>query len=849
MNIKTLTSNIQTKLIQFGVTELVLTIIAFVIVAYSHSKNLFHFPYYENDEGTYMAQAWAVTDNNKLAQYTYWYDHAPFGWMFLGFFVKLIGGYNVFGNAINTGRVIMFIMHMLTCVVIYISIYKITKNKYASIISILFFSMFPVANLFQRRVLLDNILVFFLAISVLLILNKKVKIINLMLSGAILGLSVLSKESAVFFLPGIMYLLYYRLDKGKRLIGYSIWLGFFSAIISIYLILAILKTELFPSSNKVSLIGTLLFHSGRGTGKYFWEKHSDFYSILPDLTNLDYFSFYFLVSFTFFSILYTFIKFRNHYWNTFMIFLMSYMYFMLRGKIVLPFYVIPLFYILTLLFGIFFNDLYLFIKSKSLKYKQFKVLFVIASMLFLSFNQLFIKTEALNSDKTTLYEKSVNWIRTNLKQEDRIIIDCGVYPQLHFPASKLPTFPNADWYWKAEHDKEIKESKLKNNIENVDYIFATFQYILDVENGGMKFNRSIYDESKKVIDYSSEKLTSQIFKVVKNKPQIIKDSWENYKKQFVINGKVSDKNQKDSSTQQIIALMLSYAMNDSATFDQIWLWIKNNLIINTEYDIRDNSTVQYKTENISIYQDLALGLHLASIRFNVPEYNKVSQTLISKIWKENVYQNQSGQTIYSREYSPGKLLINPSNFSPVHYSYFAKIDISNDWESLKKNSYAKLNQILKTKTFVPNKILYNIANNQFETITNLDDNTSDNYGYDSYKLLWKVLLDKTSTSEKEKFVENQKKLFEELFNKNGMISVSYRQDKTIVEDYESTATDSPIMLLFDRTNSDFKGRFWREKFIERVDLDTNLFDPKNNIQNQSWGLFEMAIRYNFFELP
>jgi endo-1,4-beta-D-glucanase Y len=849
MNTNNIITNIKNRLIQFGLIELILTIVAFIIVAYSHSKNLFNFPYYENDEGTYMAQAWAVTDQNKLAQYTYWYDHAPFGWMFLGYCVKLIGGYNMFGNAVNSGRVIMFIMHMLTCVVIYISINKITNNKYASIVSILFFSMFPVANLFQRRILLDNILVFFLAISVMLLLDKKVKITNLILSGAILGLSVLSKESAIFFIPGVLYLLYSRLNKGKKLIGYSIWLGFFSAIISIYLILAILKTELFPSSNKVSLIGTLLFHSSRGTGKYFWEKNSDFYSIIPDLRNDDYFSLFFLSGLIIFSLFYTFIKYKNHYWNTFIIFLVSYMYFMLRGKIVLTFYVLPLFYILTFLFGIFFNDLSLLFKNKVGKSKQIQTVFVVLTMVFLSFNQLMIKTDALVLDKTTLYERSVNWIRTNLKQEDKIIIDCGVYPHLHFPTSNFKTFPNADWYWKVEYDKDIKEVKLKNNIENIDYIFATFQYILDMESGGMKFNRSVYDESKKVVDFSDNLLTSQIFKVVKNKPQIVKDSWVSYKKQFIINGKVTENNQKESSTQQVIALLLSYAMNDNEAFDQIWSYTKNNLILNDKYDFKDNAPAQYKTNNVSIYQDLALGLYLGSLRFKNVEYKKISQGLITKIWNENVYSNQSNKILYSRIFSPGKLLLSPANFSPLHYTYFKQIDPSHDWESLKQNSYSKLNEILKTKTFIPNKILYNTTNNQFETIADLDDNTSDNYGYESYKLLWKVLLDKETSKEKDRFVENQKKLFEDFFDKNGMISVSYKQDKSINEDYESTATDSPIMLLFDTTNSKFKGRFWREKFIERVDLDTNLFDPKNNIQNQSWGLFEMAIRYNFFELP
>jgi len=49
------------------------------LVGTAHAINLFHFPYYEADEGTYMSQAWALVTKGSLAPYTYTYDHAPGG--------------------------------------------------------------------------------------------------------------------------------------------------------------------------------------------------------------------------------------------------------------------------------------------------------------------------------------------------------------------------------------------------------------------------------------------------------------------------------------------------------------------------------------------------------------------------------------------------------------------------------------------------------------------------------------------------------------------------------------------------------------------------------------------------
>lgn len=37
--------------------------------------NITDYPTLSDDEGTYLAQAWAVQQSKGLAHYTYWYDH------------------------------------------------------------------------------------------------------------------------------------------------------------------------------------------------------------------------------------------------------------------------------------------------------------------------------------------------------------------------------------------------------------------------------------------------------------------------------------------------------------------------------------------------------------------------------------------------------------------------------------------------------------------------------------------------------------------------------------------------------------------------------------------------------
>src|SRR5437763_960875 len=78
-----------------------------IIAGFAHGRNMFGFPYHESDEGTYTSQAWAILNQGELAPYTYWYDHAPAGWIQIAGWGGVTGGFDSFGGTINSGRVLM----------------------------------------------------------------------------------------------------------------------------------------------------------------------------------------------------------------------------------------------------------------------------------------------------------------------------------------------------------------------------------------------------------------------------------------------------------------------------------------------------------------------------------------------------------------------------------------------------------------------------------------------------------------------------------------------------------------------------------------------------------------------
>ena len=141
---------------------LIVLVALLVVSGLAHGTNMYRFPYYENDEGTYMARAWSFATEGELAPTNYTYDHAPAGWILISLWTMLTGGFFTFGFAINSGRVLMLILHLLSAALLFDIARSLSKSVIVASIAVLIFSLSPLAIYFQRRVLLDNIMVFWL---------------------------------------------------------------------------------------------------------------------------------------------------------------------------------------------------------------------------------------------------------------------------------------------------------------------------------------------------------------------------------------------------------------------------------------------------------------------------------------------------------------------------------------------------------------------------------------------------------------------------------------------------------------------------------------------------------------
>jgi endo-1,4-beta-D-glucanase Y len=845
----------------------ILEIIGYIIVLGSiflvHSINLFQYPYYENDEGTYISQAWAIIKLNSLAPYTYWYDHAPFGWILIAFLSKILGGFYTFGTAINTGRVMMLILHMFSSFYIIKIVKKTSHSILAGFIAALFFSVLPLSNYFQRRVLLDNILVFWFLPAYYLLLEPKLKIRNVIFSAILFSTAILSKETGIFFIPAILFLIYTGLGRHQKAFGFVTWIGFFSGVIALYPLLAILKTELLPSSDKVSLLQTLLFQASRGDNKLFFIQGSDFMRTYSAWISRDPASVYIIIGAIIVSFLFFLFNIKKRIWTSSILLLCGYLYFLLRGKIVLEFYIIPLFPITSILVGLMVERIFSFVKQCGYVFKFIVSIAMITSLFYI---QLVVNPDALYKNETRPYEKATSWIKNNISTEKKLVIDNGIWMELHDSQSgKEKVFKNADYYWKSDLDPDIKVKKLYENPEEIDYIFATFQYYTDMESGSLPFNQKALNESKQIVDFSEGGITATIFQTIKNKKQILKNTWETYKKQFLVDSDhVVDPQAKNTTSEsQSYALLRALWSDDLTTFDKVWRWTKSNLQIR-----KDDKLLAWKKtldgkvdlENATDGDiDTALALVLASRKLeglDMPlseSYKLEGLSIIQDIWKHRVITIGTKKALlpFSSMKDKGYEFLNPSYFSPAHYRIFAEIDSSSEWNNLAFDSYQILKEIGKNRVLVPNWTKFNYATGEFEDATQTMGNPSANeFGFDALRAYFRASLDAKwfNRQEAKDFLGTGVGFLESEYKNFGIIKSSYNAKGEVIENFESAAMDAAVHSILEGGGSKLAGKFWREKFIERVDINNQLFDQNNNYYNQNWGWFEFANKENLLKI-
>lgn len=251
------------RLVAGRVDTLIVAVLVVAVVAVQ-AVNIGNFPTVSDDEGTYLAQAWAIQHGHGLAHYSYWYDHPPLGWLQIALLCWLPALLWHGSLVVMHARVIMLPVSAIGAALVYLVARRIELPRWAAALAVVVFGLSPLSVTMQREIYLDNFAVVWMLAAFACALSPRRHLWHHIAAGLFAAVSVLSKETMVLVAPALVLAVWRGSDRATRKFSMVGFLTAFSLIGVQYVLYAVLKGELLPGSGHNSLIGAIEYQLGRG---------------------------------------------------------------------------------------------------------------------------------------------------------------------------------------------------------------------------------------------------------------------------------------------------------------------------------------------------------------------------------------------------------------------------------------------------------------------------------------------------------------------------------------------------------------------------------------------------------
>ncbi|MDX3644012.1 ArnT family glycosyltransferase, partial [Streptomyces sp. MB09-02B] len=251
-----------------------LLLVAIMIV---QGWNIADYPTLSDDEGTYLAQAWAVQEGRGLAHYTYWYDHPPFGWIQLAVLTWIPAQLAPESMTVGSMRGVMLLISAVSAVLVYVLGRRLSLPRWAAALGMALFGLSPLSVVLQREIFLDNIAVMWTLLAFCLAASPSRHLWHHFGAGIAAAAAVLTKETMLLVLPAVLLTMWRHSHRDTRKFAITGAVTACTLIGISYPLFALLKGELFPGAGHVSLWDGIVYQMSRpgsgfilteGTGSY-----------------------------------------------------------------------------------------------------------------------------------------------------------------------------------------------------------------------------------------------------------------------------------------------------------------------------------------------------------------------------------------------------------------------------------------------------------------------------------------------------------------------------------------------------------------------------------------------------
>ncbi|WSF37175.1 phospholipid carrier-dependent glycosyltransferase [Streptomyces sp. NBC_01351] len=238
-----------------------------LVIVLVQGWNITNFPTLSDDEGTYLAQAWAVQQGDGLAHYTYWYDHPPLGWIQLAGLTYLPSLFVPDWMTVAPMRFSMLAVSAASAVLIYVLARRLWLPRWAAGLAMALFGLSPLSVVLQREIFLDNIAVMWMLLAFCLAASPSRHLWHHFGSGLAAATGVLTKETMLVVLPALLVTMWRHSHRDTRKFAVTGAITACALIGLSYPLYALLNSELLPGAGHVSLIDGITYQMSRpGSG-------------------------------------------------------------------------------------------------------------------------------------------------------------------------------------------------------------------------------------------------------------------------------------------------------------------------------------------------------------------------------------------------------------------------------------------------------------------------------------------------------------------------------------------------------------------------------------------------------
>jgi endo-1,4-beta-D-glucanase Y/4-amino-4-deoxy-L-arabinose transferase-like glycosyltransferase len=832
--------------------------------------NMFNYPAFtfKDDEGIYAGQTWAVLREGQLTPYTYFYDHAPAGWMLSALWTALTGGFFTFGGAIDSGRVLMLLLHLAMVPLLYRVARKLDCSVEAAALAAFIFSVSPLAIFYQRMFLLDTIMLFWVLLSLDLLLDGWGRLSRFILSGLCFGLALVSKETAIFLVPVMLLVVFQQRWKHQGRFAVVSWLLPMLAVLSWYPLYALLKGELLPAgqalgfsilnissdSSHVSLVDALKWQASRTGGGFFNLDNMFWQLVRTDWMVRD--PILFGVGGIACGInLLRGIRDRRAL-ITGLLGLLSLLY-LGRGGVVFDYYILFAIPFLALNLAVLVSPL---LKRQRLPKLVPATLVALVSVGLVVFYLLAGTLQPLYTQRPAQAGRdAIAWIKQNIPSDSLIISRDDVWTDLREAGPNgLPAFPGIESHWKVAADPAIKNGVFHDSGLTADYLIMSPGLEAAFKDTNDTVALEALHNAQLVKSWSADSSELELWKVNKvgtTEASLLAGSAAYIAGRFEQEGALADAGGVVTSEAQSYALLRAAWTGDQATFEQIWSWTQRNLLSSqgllawkwqSGKVIDANSAADADT-------DTALALLMAGKRWNDPALLDAGKKLAQAIWQNEVVTIKDQPYMAAGNWATNSPVLdfNPSYFAPYAYNIFQQVDPGHNWRGLIDSGYNVLFEASssalgagKSAGLPPDWVGIDRESGKLVPVKMAQATTSTSYGYDATRTYWRIALHLNWTGDgRAKSFLSQAGFLADEVNRKGFVSAVYSHDGTVLEANPSVVSNVSGMAALLTLDPVKANRVYAGQLVggsNRNEKGVYWSNP-DDLYAQEWGWFGTAL--------